>query len=66
MEMAELLEKASQTISFVESDLAQAYKLAARIDRPEGRTPADKMMTAHLLDLLAEARKLQSRLANIA
>lgn len=64
--MQEQILTATDTMDHVVSDIQAAMKIANAIERPEGRTLADKATSAYLAECLAIATQLRERLAMIA
>ena len=59
------ISKSKKAISIIESSLLLAWHEARDVQRPEGRTLADKALCLYLADLLSLTRELQSKLASL-
>ena len=64
--MNELITQATQKANELEMKIHQACMAAAKVDQPEGQTPAGLALWQYLMECLDAARKLETKLNNIA
>ena len=63
--MEENITKAQQCVNLLESDILAAYQKSCQNDAPQGPSRRDHALRIVLGDLLADVRKLQSRLLDL-